>query len=69
MGWAAGERNLVFYADDGRIAGRDHEWVCYALTVTVVILRSMGFEANLDKIKAVVFTTGFILREVGGESV
>ena len=22
MGWVAGERNLVFYADDGRIAGR-----------------------------------------------
>ena len=25
MGWASGERNLVFYADDGRIVGRDHE--------------------------------------------
>ena len=25
MEWAAGERNIVLYADDGRIAGRDHE--------------------------------------------
>ena len=24
MGWASGERNVVFYADDGRIAGRGH---------------------------------------------
>ena len=24
MGWAAGECNLIFYADDGRISGRDH---------------------------------------------
>ena len=37
MVWAAGERNLVFYAYDGRIAGRDHEWVQDALTVTVAI--------------------------------
>ena len=27
MEWAAGERNLVFYADDGSIAGLEHEWV------------------------------------------
>ena len=25
LGWASGEKNLVFYADNGRIAGRDHE--------------------------------------------
>ena len=24
LGWAVGERNLIFYADDGRIAGRYH---------------------------------------------
>ena len=22
--WATGERNVIFYTDDGRIAGRDH---------------------------------------------
>ena len=27
MEWEAGERNLVFIVDSGRIAGRDHEWV------------------------------------------
>ena len=25
MGWEAGERNLVFYADVGRMARQDHE--------------------------------------------
>ena len=37
MGWEAGARNLVFYADDGRIEEQDHEWVQDALTVTVAM--------------------------------
>ena len=37
MGWSAGERNLIFYADDGRISGRDHIWLQDALTVSVAI--------------------------------
>ena len=37
MGWAAGERNLIFYADDKRIGGRDHIWVQDALTVSVAM--------------------------------
>ena len=49
MGWEAGENNLVFYADDGRIVGRDHEWVQDALTVTVAMFRRMGLETNLEK--------------------
>ena len=35
MLWAVGERNLVFYADDGSIVGLYHKWVQDALTVTV----------------------------------
>ena len=60
MGWAAGEINLVLYADGGRKAGRNHEWVQDALTVTVDMFRRMGLEANLEKIKAMVCTPGFI---------
>ena len=37
MGWAAGERKLVFYADVGRIAGRDPIWVQDALLATVMM--------------------------------
>ena len=38
MGWAAGGRNLVFYADDGSIMGRNHIWAQDALTMTVAML-------------------------------
>ena len=37
MGWSAGERKLVFYADVGRIAGRDPIWVQDALLATVMM--------------------------------
>ena len=46
MGWAAGECNLIFYADDRKIGGRDHIWVQYALTVSVAMLRRLGLETN-----------------------
>ena len=47
MGWAAEERNLMLYANDVRIAGRDHEWVQSALAVTVAMFHRMGLDANL----------------------
>ena len=31
LGWAAGEIKMMFYAEDDRIAGWDHEWVHDAL--------------------------------------
>ena len=37
MGWAAGERNLIFYADDGKVGERYHIWVQDALKVSVVL--------------------------------
>ena len=60
MGWAAGERNLVFYADDGRILGQDHEWVQDALSITVAMFCRMGLETNLENTKAMVCTPGFV---------
>ena len=63
MGWEAGERNLVFCLDDGRIAGRYHEWVQDALTVTVSTFRRIGLYTNLDKTKAMMCTPGFIWGE------
>ena len=60
MGWEVGAMNLVFYEDDGRIAGRNHEWVHDALTVTVAMFWQMGLDTNLDKTKAVVCTPRFI---------
>ena len=58
--WAAGERNPVFYSDYGMILGQDHEWVQDALIVTVEIFRRTGLDANLNNIKAMVCTPGFV---------
>ena len=60
MGWVAGERNLLFFADDRRILGRDHIWVQDALTVTVAIFQRVGLEANLEKKKALVCNPVYI---------
>ena len=54
MGWAVGELNLIFYADDGRSGGRDHIWIQDALNVSVAMFRRMGLETNLEKTKALV---------------
>ena len=60
MGWAAEERNLVFYVDDGRIAGRDHEWFQDALSVTVEMFQRMVWEKSIEKSKTMVCTPGYI---------
>ena len=44
LGWAAGERNLTFYNNDGRIAGQDNVWVQDALSVTAAMFCSMGLK-------------------------
>ena len=44
LGWAAWERNMIFYANYGRIAGQDHEWVQDVLSVTVEMFRRMGLK-------------------------
>ena len=47
MGWAVGERNVIFYADNVRILGKDHKWVQGALSVTVEMFWRMGLEKNI----------------------
>ena len=47
MVWKVGERNMVFYTDDGQIAGQDTNWVQDALLVTVVMFNKVGLETNL----------------------
>ena len=60
MSWAAGEQNLILYADDGQIAGQGHIWVQDTLTVMVAMFWRMGLDTNMDKTKSMVCTTGFI---------
>ena len=58
MGWAVGERNLVFYVDDRRIGGREYIWVQDALTASVAMIRRMGLKTKLKKTKTLVCTPG-----------
>ena len=37
MDWTAGERNLIFYADDRKIMGRYNIWVQEAMMATVTM--------------------------------
>ena len=64
MAWD-GQRgiNLVFYADDIRIAGQYHDWVHDALAVTAAMFCKMRLEANLEKTKAMVCTRRLIWGE------
>ena len=65
MGWASGERNIVSYANDVRIAGRYHEWVQDAVTVTVPVFRRIGLDTNLKNTKAVLCITRSIWGDWG----
>ena len=42
FGWAAGEHSIFFYADDGRIAGRNQIWVQTTLTDMVSMFERVG---------------------------
>ena len=60
MVWAARDKKLVFYANDGRIVGQYHKWVQYVLTVTVAMFFRMGLKTNLENIKSMVCKPSFI---------
>ena len=49
--WAAGEHNICFYADDGRIAGQLPIWVKTLLTAMVRIFNTVGLQTNMSKTK------------------
>ena len=55
------ERNVIFYVNNGRIAGQDHKWFQDSLSVMVAMFRRMGLEINLEKYKTMVFMPGYIL--------
>ena len=68
FGWSAGEHYISFYADDGRISGRDPIWVQAVLTTMVRIFVRYGLQTNLDKTKAMICTPGFIWGQQGSEA-
>ena len=46
LGWSARYRNLVLYADNRHILGRDPYWVQEALMVTVDMFCRVGLKKN-----------------------
>ena len=60
FGWAVGDHNILFYADFGRIAGRNMIWAQTALTSMVRMFERVGLHINLSKTKSMVFMSGFI---------
>ena len=66
LGWVAGDRNLIFYADGNTIAGQYHKWFQDALLVTMVMYHRMGLGKNIKDTKIMVYTPGSI-RGKGGE--
>ena len=63
--WVAGKQNTIFYANDVRIAGRDHVWIQDAMLLMVAIFRRIGLETNLENTNTMVCTPGFIWGEWG----
>ena len=58
--WASEDQDVVFYADDGRIAGRNPMWVQGALILRAWIFEQVGLYTNLGKTNSMTCTPGFI---------
>ena len=52
--WFTGEHNIVLYADDDRIIGRNPIWVQRTLTTLVRMFESVVLHTNLGKTKSMV---------------
>ena len=68
FGWSTGEHNICFYADYGRIVGRDPIWVQAEMTTMVRMFERVGLQTNLDKTKAIICTSGLIWGKQGAEA-
>ena len=68
LGWAAGEHNICFYADDRRILGHNSIWVQTALMDMVRIFERVVLQTNLSKTKAMVCIPGLIWGQQGVEA-
>ena len=68
FGCTAGEHNICFYADDGRIGGLNPIWVQTALTDMVRMFDRLGLQTNLSKTKSMVYTPRFIWGQQGVEA-
>jgi len=59
---------VAFYADDGVIAARNHQWLQNALNVLVTLFRKVGLETNVDKTKIMICHPIFIRTHLSDEA-
>ena len=62
---ARGEQNIVFYVDDGRIAGRKPIWVQTMLTAVVRMFGRVELQTSLGNNNTMVYNKVFIWGELG----
>ena len=58
-GWGGGH-DIVFYAKNDCIAGRNPIWVQGKLTTLIQMFEQVGLDMNLVNTKSMTFTTSFI---------
>ena len=65
LGWAAGEYNIILYADDSDIAGCNPIWVQTTLAAVVRMFDRLVLLKNIGKTKKMVCTPSFIWVQQG----
>ena len=60
FGWSAGEHCIVFYADDGQIAGRNPIWLQMTMTTMVRMFMRVLLQTNRGNTKGLVCNPGLI---------
>ena len=65
MGWAAGDQDIIFYADYGRFIGRNPIWVQGTLPTLVRMFGWVGLCTKLGKTKSMTCTPRLIWGQLG----
>ena len=64
LGMMVQEWLVLFYADDGLIASRNHEWLQMAIECLSELFECMGLRTNTNKTEAMTCTPGYISSQV-----
>ena len=65
MGLAVGEQDIVFYADDDSITGRNTIWVQGTMTSLIQVFERVEIDMNLGKTNPMTCISSFIWGEMG----
>ena len=60
LGQTVADKLTIFYADDGLVAARDHEWLQHAIDVLSGLFERVGLRTNINKTKCMSCMPGHI---------